>query len=621
MDALTSGTLLADRYRIAQRVESDLVDVEAWSAEDLILERTVRIAVLTGPRAEIALDEARRAALVTDRRLARVLDVGTAQDRRYAVLEDVTGATLTGLVVEAPLPAAQARAIVGEAASALEAARTRGLHHLALRPDAVRITDGRVIVTGLGIDGALQVFDRSDALSDSRADAVGLVSLLFYALTARWPGHHLEELRLRPELLPPTTETTDPRELVPDVPDDLAQRCVETLAHDRTAGPRTAGDVADRLEPWGAVTATPPPVFSAVTPVHTTSDQQTGAAEAPDAPRRIVRQSIRSAQSTSAPRPGTPPPAAPRRTSRVLRTSILSSGAAAGGAAGGAAAGSGASGAAPAAGSGAPSARSAARTSGAGGTAGSAIFAPTTPGRPGGDTAPGGGASPMSFDDLVESPREFRRFRFNPTSLTLIIVLVAVLVGALLAFQGVRDGLSSPFSDQTGERPVPTAEETGEDEAEEPEPEPTTTTPPVRPVIASGQQLDPMGDGNEHPEAVDRAYDGDPSTYWFTRTYNSATFAGMNRTGIGYAVELEEPALVSTIYLSTNNTGGEVEIRAVDADDPTEGSPLAVESFSEEMTITLDEPVETQSIVLWFPELPQAADGGNRVELREISIT
>src|SRR5690606_40971451 len=81
----------------------------------------------------------------------------------------------------------QARAIVGEAAAALEVARRRGVHHLALRPDAIRVDGSRVLVTGLGLDAGVAGHDQHDADRTSRADAVGLVALLYFAMTARRP--------------------------------------------------------------------------------------------------------------------------------------------------------------------------------------------------------------------------------------------------------------------------------------------------------------------------------------------------------------------------------------------------------------------------------------------------
>ena len=48
---------------------------------------------------------------------------------------------------------------------------------------------------------------------------------------------------------------------------------------------------------------------------------------------------------------------------------------------------------------------------------------------------------------------------------------------------------------------------------------------------------------------------------------------------------------------------------------------LASGAIDHETTFTFDEPVETDTIVLWFPELPVAdSDGMNRIELAEVSI-
>lgn len=223
----------------------------------------------------------------------------------------------------------------------------------------------------------------------------------------------------------------------------------------------------------------------------------------------------------------------------------------------------------------------------------------------------------MKFDELVSAPREYRRFRFNPTALTLVLALVAVVIGVPYAFKGLAPALTNPFETKEIERPLPPGE-TPTDEESSPA---ASTKPAVTPVVASGEQLDPQGDNNEHPEAVHLAYDQDPSTFWFTRTYQSATFAGMGKDGIGFAVKLEKKAPVSTVYLSTNNTGGKVEVRATDPKTPTKGKVLASGPMTDELALELSETVDTEYIVLWFTELPQTPDGKNRVELREITLT
>ena len=175
------GTLVAGRYRMLRPIASDLAGATAWDANDQILDRAVRLAILAEGHVPQAVDAARRAALVADARLVRVLDVGDHEGVAYMITESVTGPSLAQLVARGPLPADQARAIIGEAAVALEAARRRGVHHLTLRPSALHLTtDDRVLITGLAVDAALLGQGIGDARSTTRADTVGLVALLYW---------------------------------------------------------------------------------------------------------------------------------------------------------------------------------------------------------------------------------------------------------------------------------------------------------------------------------------------------------------------------------------------------------------------------------------------------------
>ncbi|NEB06450.1 hypothetical protein G3I78_46625, partial [Streptomyces sp. SID13726] len=169
---MAPGTLLVARYRLDEQLASDLSDVTAWSAHDQILDRPVRISLVSGAHVADALDSARRAALVVDPRLTRVLDVGTEDGVAYVVTERYTGITLSEVVAGGIVDPQQARAIVGEAAAALEVARRRGGHHLALRPDALRVGGSRVLLTGLGLDAGVAGHDQHDADRTSRTDAV-----------------------------------------------------------------------------------------------------------------------------------------------------------------------------------------------------------------------------------------------------------------------------------------------------------------------------------------------------------------------------------------------------------------------------------------------------------------
>src|SRR3954451_18084105 len=216
------GTVLAGRYRLLAPVVSDLEGARAWQATDQILDRPVRVRILEHGAVAPALDAARRAALVTDSRLFRVLDVGTHEGYGYVVSEQLVGPSLAQLVAQAPLTDDQARAVVGEAAAALEVARRRGVHHLALRPSVLHVSpDGRVLLGGLALDAALLGTSGGDARSTTRADAVGLVRLLYAALTGLWPADSRDAAGQGDSALPPAPVVDGalvaPADLVPGV--------------------------------------------------------------------------------------------------------------------------------------------------------------------------------------------------------------------------------------------------------------------------------------------------------------------------------------------------------------------------------------------------------------------
>ncbi|WP_202595196.1 murein biosynthesis integral membrane protein MurJ, partial [Cellulomonas carbonis] len=260
--AIGRGTQLAGRYRLDQPAGSDLPGVECWHATDVILDRPVRVCLLREGRVREGQDAARRAALVTDPRLLRVLDVGDHDDVAYVATEPLRGRSLAELTQRGPLPAAQARAVIGEAAVALEVARRRGVHHLALRPSSVRVTsDGGVLVTGLAMDGEVLGHPAGDARATTRADTVGLVGLLYLALTGRWPvpaGVDPDDVRPAPVV---QGSPVAPADLSTAVPNDLDTLCAVTLGpHDD--GPHSPAELVHELEPWAdvdvaAIDATP----------------------------------------------------------------------------------------------------------------------------------------------------------------------------------------------------------------------------------------------------------------------------------------------------------------------------------------------------------------------------
>ncbi|MBD9699389.1 hypothetical protein IGS67_07780 [Flavimobilis sp. GY10621] len=676
------GDLIAERYRLRQRVRSDVEDVERWSAEDEILGREVLVALVSGSRATVALDEARRAALIADPRLARVLDVGQVPESPYVVTERPRGRSLEEIVdAHGPLSGVEARAVVGEVAEALAVAERRGVHHAALRPSVVHVAPGKVLVEGLGLDGALGDGGFHGSRASLPADAAGLGRLLQFALT----GQRIGDVPVpRGALDKPSDDDVEAVALA-SIADSLLTTLTPTL--------RAPSAVADELAPWGKVSVpvpqpekpAPVPLVTHVdVPAEGAVDVSDDASDVPDdvpdaggldgAPGAVPdvgeagglaapsdagevddvdtpsdelaavedetgsfrEDSVMAAdavetaaESTSRARtsvrtmfdgspavptiPGKPQP--PPAASPIKRSSVLGGMAATASAASSAAvpppvpvpaptfAPVIAAGSVPRGGTSGGSSAAPAWDAVVGATGRPAPARAAAAVRP---TSPGAGGGRGRAEDL-------RTVRFNPTALTLVLALVLALGGVVWA-AGNLSGFRSPFQWGSNARPVPT------DSTGEPQATATTTVPPVLPAIASVQQLDPDGDENEHPEAASRAIDLDPTTYWFSRTYRSATFAGMGKRGIGIAVSLEKPAPVSTVYIQSNSTGGRMQVRVTDPSKPDEGTVLYEGPVDKDMEIDVATPVEAEHVVLWFTELPQTS-GQNRAEIREISVS
>ncbi|MGV8979215.1 MAG: hypothetical protein ACOH17_14340 [Cellulomonas sp.] len=629
VDVVGRGTVLAGRYRVLQPLSSDLEGSPAWEATDQILDRSVRVRILVSGNVPQALDAARRAALVSDPRLVRVLDVGSHEGVSYVVTEEVRGPSLADLLARGPLTGDQARAIVGEVAAALEIARRRGVHHLALRPSVVHITpDDRVLLTGLAFDGALLGQGLGDARTTTRADTVGLVRLLYAALTGRWPAG-AQDLVPTAGLgtLPAAPLAADapvpPGDLVAGVPADLDTLCVVTLGTNDD-GPHSPAELVRELEPWGEIRS-----IGLAGRRDSGPSVPTGAAAAAPAPSlapaHVDRQSVRATfeQSPAGPRrTGTPPPAHPGIAFPPV--------------------------------SGAPEPAAvpprfeppaAAATlfppvepavAPAVGTRPEPGFPPgpprslppsVPPARPG---TPWNGQEQSSgfglpFDDRIDEPESLRERRFDPTKLVIALVAVAVVIGVIIAFQMLTkpvtprdDVVAAPTVKSSAPATAGSAAPTTP--AAEPSSAPPTAPAGGTPVIASVSTIDPSDPAGEHPELAARAVDGDPSTAWYTHTYNQPNFGGM-KPAVGFVLNFASPATVTTVTLHVNGTGGNVELRATDAASPTAGPVLASGPLSADTVLTLSAPTKASSIVLWFTALAQTADGSNRIEITEITVS
>ena len=240
------------RYGLLGTLSTTLPRIVRHRGVDTILDRDVTILVLTDAtlHRDNVLESASRAVLVEDQRLQQVYDVERAEPS-IIVTEPLAGRTFSSLVSRGMLPE-QVRAIIGETAQALDSGARKGLHHLNLSPESIRVLpDGMVKVGGLGIEAAaLDLESRvagHDPTAADRTDARSLVEILYYGLTGRWPGKR-PGIPSAPRL---GGVPVKPSTLVPGIDPILDELCERTWS---SQPPICAAEVARSLGIWEQVT-------------------------------------------------------------------------------------------------------------------------------------------------------------------------------------------------------------------------------------------------------------------------------------------------------------------------------------------------------------------------------
>ncbi len=130
--------------------------------------------------------------------------------------------------------------------------------------------------------------------------------------------------------------------------------------------------------------------------------------------------------------------------------------------------------------------------------------------------------------------------------------------------------------------------------------------------VVAAQDFDPEGNGEERPNQVPRAWDGDPNTSWRTMNYWEAEIG--NKTGVGVIFDLGEVRKVSRVELDLDGVGTSLEVRVPTAE-ATTGPPLqgvgqwaiAGQALNAPaaITVTLDAPAETRFVLVYLTELPR----------------
>jgi hypothetical protein len=183
-----TGELLDGRFEALDAADYDLPGVERQLGRDTRLNTPVMIDSVTSVAPTAVRRSALRAMSVRDPRLARVIAVsgGSGSAPTVIVSEPLPGMLLSDILSRRRLDEARARALVGEAARALQVASAARVHHGWVRPACIAIdARGRVVISGVGVDGELALQAGLRRGKGEAADAAALARVFLACVTGR----------------------------------------------------------------------------------------------------------------------------------------------------------------------------------------------------------------------------------------------------------------------------------------------------------------------------------------------------------------------------------------------------------------------------------------------------
>jgi serine/threonine-protein kinase len=149
--------------------------------------------------------------------------------------------------------------------------------------------------------------------------------------------------------------------------------------------------------------------------------------------------------------------------------------------------------------------------------------------------------------------------------------------------------------------------------------------------IDSATDYDPEGDGEEDPETVELAVDGNPTgTAWSSEHYDTDTFAGTKEgpnPGVGLYVTTEAAVTPNKMKIITPTPGWDAQIYAA-ASGPPEGIEEWGEAIGEVKNAAKEEEVQlhlgqaAKYFLIWFTKASPASDqeGRFQVEISDVKL-
>jgi len=598
--ATRAGDVLADRYRLVDLL-SESGGGRFWRAHDRILERHVALHVIAADdeRSGLLLEAARRSATVLDQRILRVLDAEQVEEYCFVVNEWGSGTSLDIMLASnGPLSPRRGAWLVSEVADSIAVAHAHGVAHGLLSPENVLVDgNGSVRIIGFCVDAALHGMPPGDP----HHDVVDLAGLLHATLTGSWAGVSPSDVPRAPEARGRVLRPRQVRAGVPKGLDDLCDellnprgqrlrdvrdlgsaRGIQSVLADYVGDPAGLGPAIAAGLPEKNETVVLPDVPEILARPHPDdwvpppepepeaepeTEAEVEEAEPPGVPTQAglpifddENDEVSWLRARDEPAPPPPPfeepperplYAAEARKPRYARTDtgpVVSRG---------------------------------------------DEYWPYDR-----DRSSGSGMLP-AVDDLGDT-REQVPGRSWLRLAMLVGVALVLLVAVAIAFNLSRG--KTPLGADPDDEPTPSATA-------------STSAPAAAPTPLTGltaTDLDPQGDGSEHPEDVAGAVDGDPATSWTTLTYKQQLGPNGLKRGIGLVVDLGQARAVRRVDLALVGQPTSLSVYLTDTvpTDPERLTPVGgLDGAAATSSVDLDEAPTGRYLTIWLTSLPTVPGG------------
>ena len=240
--------------------------------------------------------ESQAVAMLSHPNIVSVYDVSHSDDVEYIVMELIDGITLKEyLHQKGAIAPSEALDFTMQIAKALEHAHGKGIIHRDIKPQNIMLLkNGMIKVADFGIAELQNDIEESNgetvgsvhyiapeqargAAPDARSDIYSLGIVMYEMLTGRLP--YVGDTDVEVAVKHMNTVPVSPREIVPEIPEELERICLKAMDADIDARYQTAGELLRDLEQFRKQSLT----------AHVLEDSDSVLIDSDDTPRRVKK--------------------------------------------------------------------------------------------------------------------------------------------------------------------------------------------------------------------------------------------------------------------------------------------------------------------------------------------